>query len=242
MTWSHSLPTAVPQRPVNLPTSWKPPFCKFTEQIWPTACTHHALGGCMLTTVQPCLLLQCTPSRGESIMCLQMLESLAGQDAAGSARQAAAWCLAAAAAAARAASRGAQSLQAGASPPQGINLIVQKAAAWLSISCLLCTPLSTRLLCTHLLCPAPPWGLSAAYKSCLSVGESQAATYTHLPAGKSAQGASTEHAALAALPADSAMKALVEHLAGSSSAAGLLPYSPAFHRHNDLLKALCGYT
>ena len=64
-------------------------------------------------------------------------------------------------------------------------------------------------------------------KGCLSVGESQAATYAHLPAGKSAQGASTEHAALAALPADSAMKALVEHLAGSSSAAGTSPWPSA---------------
>ena len=64
-------------------------------------------------------------------------------------------------------------------------------------------------------------------KGCLSVGESQAATYAHLPAGKSAQGASIGHAALAALPADSAMKALVEHLAGSSSAAGTSPWPSA---------------
>ena len=68
-------------------------------------------------------------------MCAQMLEGLAGQNSAGNSRQAAAWCLAAAAAAARMASRGAHSLQAGAS---GARLSVRSAAMWLSISSLPC--------------------------------------------------------------------------------------------------------
>ena len=57
-------------------------------------------------------------------------------------------------------------------------------------------------------------------KGCSSLGDSQAASHAYWLAGKSTRGASAEHAALASLPADSAMKALVEHLAGSSSAAG----------------------
>ena len=174
-------------------------------------------------------------------MCLQMLESLAGQDAAGSARQAAAWCLAAAAAAGRAAYRGAQSSQAGASPPQGAHSFVHKAAKWLRISFPLCKPLSTLAGNTHRL--APPWGLPAACRGLLVCwGEgSQADAYAYWPAGKSAQGASTKHAAaLAARPADSAMKALVEHLAGSSSVTGNSPL-PYYQRSIYMLMFL-GYS
>ena len=81
-------------------------------------------------------------------------------------------------------------------------------------------------------------------KGCSPVGDSQAATYAHWPAGRSAQGASTEHAAaLAALPADSAMKALVEHFAGSSSATGNCP--PSFrptHQQSIHMLMFLGYS
>ena len=148
---------------------------------------------------------------------VQMLEALT-QETAINVKQVAAWCLAAAAASARASSRGFQTSNTGGEQRDCVGLVMRTGTYVYSHASAMLLWMSGQTI----VYPLPVSGTVTA--GSVNPGALQACSqlYQHslLPAG-GIQTLSSDQAALAALPAESAMKALIEHLTASSAASGI---------------------